>query len=275
MPDPFEELRSLEQGTPVNPLPASEVRRRGDRMRRRNNALAALGGVAAVALVAVPLSLAAHGTQRPAPGPAGPPSSATTWLHEVPASVDVTRLPADATFSFTGRDVSVVDDLTLCGRPTWSTRSGDPVAPALDAVGATYGEPGTESNAGRTLAVYADDTQAQAALDAIRAGVRACPVDTEGRGAPLRYSEVGTTLPADDALTFAEQADLGGGLLADLTVFQVARVGNALLVATEHTSAGGPQVLAQEVTRTTDLTAPVVAEMCVFAADPCEHAPAG
>ena len=42
----------------MNPLPASEVRRRGDRMRRRNTALATVGGVVAAAVfIGTPVAL--------------------------------------------------------------------------------------------------------------------------------------------------------------------------------------------------------------------------
>ena len=49
MPDPMDELSNFEPGVPVSPIPAAEVRRRGDRLRRRNTALAVGGAVAAIA----------------------------------------------------------------------------------------------------------------------------------------------------------------------------------------------------------------------------------
>lgn len=61
----------------MNPLTPSEVRRRGDRMRRRNNGVMALGAAAAVAVVAtsgVFVAGALDGTNDSAPGPAGDPS---------------------------------------------------------------------------------------------------------------------------------------------------------------------------------------------------------
>ena len=52
MPDPIDELENFSTPGLRGPLPAAEVRRRGTRLRRRNNALAAIGGVAAVAIIA-------------------------------------------------------------------------------------------------------------------------------------------------------------------------------------------------------------------------------
>jgi hypothetical protein len=273
MSDPIEDLQNFHpEGLDVNPLPASEVRRRGDRRRHRNNALAAIGALAAVAVIATPLAVAARGDHA-APMPANPPSPnrtvQTAWLRTIPGDFDLTTLPGEATFAFTARDVSVVDDLTLCGVPTFSTRSDDPAGPALDSRGAVYGEGGTESSAGRTLALYPSDRAAAKALDAIRHGVETCPVETQGSGAPLVHDTVEADLATDDSFVFTQQSRMDKDLYADLTVFQVARVGNALYLATTHTSAGGPQVVDAEVQRMARMSAPVLSDLCVFAADPC------
>ena len=276
MSDPIEDLQNFHpEGLDVNPLPASEVRRRGNRRRHRNNALAAMGALAAVAVIATPLAVAARGGDRPAPMPADPPSPSptrtvqTAWLRTIPADFDLTTLPGEATFAFTARDASVVDDLTLCGVPTFSTRSDDPVGPAVDTRDAVYGEGGTESSAGRTLALYPSDRVAAKALDAIRHGVETCPVETQGSGAPLVHDTVDADLATDESFVFTQQSRMDKDLYADLTVFQVARVGNALYLATTHTSAGGPQVVDTEVQRMARMSAPVLSDLCVFAADPC------
>lgn len=277
MSDPIRDLENLKhEGMNVNPLPASEVRRRGTRLRRRNNALAAVGALAVVAVIATPLAVVARGGDHaePGPGPVDSPSPTRTvqaeWLQAIPGDFDLTALPADATFAFTARDDSVVDDLTLCGVPTFSTRSSDPVGPAVDTAGAFYGEAGTESSAGRTLALYQSDKIAAKALDAIRHGVETCPVEQQpGGGAPLVRDSVPADLATDESYVFTQQSRMDKDLLADLTVFQVARVGNALYLATNHTSAGGPQVVDAEVRRMATQSAPVLSDMCVFAADPC------
>ncbi|GAA2135924.1 hypothetical protein GCM10009844_01670 [Nocardioides koreensis] len=280
MSDPIEDLENLKhEGLNVNPLPASEVRRRGTRMRRRNNAIAAVGALAVIAVVATPLAVVARGGDDASPGPVGTPSPSPTrtvdgagWLQAIPGSsgdFDLTALPDDATFRYDVRPLPVVDDLTLCGVPTFSTRSNDPVAPAVDFLGATYSEPGTDGSAGRTLALYENDEVAAKVLDAVRHGVETCPTEQQGQGAPLVYAAVDTELPAEDSYVFTQQARMDKDLLADLTVFQVARVGNAVYLATDHTSAGGPQVVDAEVQRMATLSAPVLSDMCIFAAEPC------
>lgn len=272
MSDPFDELRRLsEQGLDVNPIPASEVRRRGDRLRRRNHALAAVAGVAAIALIAVPLSLVANGSDRSTPEPANRP----TWLQAIPSGFDLTALPSDATFAYEPRMHTVVDDLTFCGDLTFSTRQGDAAASVVDTAGADYAEPGTESSSARSLVLYDDDTAAQAALDRIRSAVLACPTNIGPGDGDIRWAPAEVTLAADDAFVFTAQANMGGGLLADLEVTQVARVGNALYLSSVHTSAGGQQVVDIEVPRAAHFSAPVLSDMCVFAADPCGARPSG
>jgi hypothetical protein len=276
MPDPIEELRHFTPGVDVDPLPASEVRRRGDRRRRRTNALATVGGVAAVAALVVPLSLAVRGTDRSDPQPVGPsPSTASStavpglaWRQRIPADFDLTALPAGATFSYTPREAAGVDRLQLCGTTAFDTGPGAEV-PVVDSAGAVHGEAGTESTSARTLALYPSDQAAATVLGAIEEAVRACPVQRQDPGAPLVHAVVDTALATDDSFVFTQQARMDAQLYADLTVFQVARVGNALYVATSSTSAGGPQVVAAEVRRTAEQSAPVLSDMCTFAAQRC------
>ncbi len=61
MSDPIDELSNFEPGVPVSPIPAAEVRRRGERLRRRRTALGVGGAVAAVLLIAVPVAVVANG----------------------------------------------------------------------------------------------------------------------------------------------------------------------------------------------------------------------
>lgn len=97
--DPFTDFDT--GGIPVNPLPASEVRRRGDRMRRRRAAATAFGAAAAVAVVAVGGATVARGLggdPRP-PGPAGPAggSSASDAPPTTPSAPETTPSAPETT----------------------------------------------------------------------------------------------------------------------------------------------------------------------------------
>jgi hypothetical protein len=274
MPDPIEELQNFnQQGLHVNPLSASEVRRRGDRMRRRNTALAAVGGIAAaVIVIATPLAVVAnHDTDSsPSLPPASQPTPSTdqtAWLQKVPAGFPLAEgLSGGESPGHLPGSGPAVADLTFCGVSTWSATSDAPVK-AVDFDGVAFrGE--SEDSRSRVLSLYVDDTAAQRALDAIRAGVEACPQDPNGSGAPLVLDVVPADLAADDSIVFTQQSQMDVGLLADLTVFQVARVGNALYVATQYTSAGGQQVVDAEVQRMAGLSAAVLSDMSIFAAAP-------
>ena len=89
MPD-LNDLDRFDEGIPVNPMPASEVRRRGDRMRRRNTVLATVGGVAAAAVfVGLPVAIVANQSGDDDAAPVSPsgstdvPVNIVTWLQEV------------------------------------------------------------------------------------------------------------------------------------------------------------------------------------------------
>ncbi|MCW2792569.1 MAG: hypothetical protein JWO76_1667, partial [Nocardioides sp.] len=190
MSDPLEHLHRFDtEGLDVNPLPASEVRRRGNRMRRRNNALAAVGGLAAVALIAVPLAITAHGDDRTGIDPANPsptlttePAVSTAWVQEIPGSFPLTRgMPAT-----NGHDGSPVTaqpgydaqaPVAPCGSQPWDTETPVPASDVEQAIYTGESEGGEE----RVLALYADQDAAAEALDAIRTPlVEGCTVPRHG-----------------------------------------------------------------------------------------------
>lgn len=281
MPDPtgpdfLAELESFTTpGLRMDPLPAAEVRRRGARRRRRNITLAAAGGVLAVAVIATPVALIAGHQSSSEPQPAPNVPTTRTWQRTIPTALDLTALPADATFSFTAQDEPGVDDLTFCGVPGFSTSSEDPAGPAVDSAGAAYGEAGTESIAARTLALYSDDGVAASAFDGLQQRIQSCPTDDNARGTRLVNEIVPTpAADADASFVFTNQAK-DGDLLADLTVIQVVRTGNAIYLATSHTSAGGDQVAAGEIERLAEQSAPVLSQLCAFAAAGCGSTPDG
>ena len=104
--DPLESLDNFPEGLHVDSLPASEVRRRGDRMRRRNTALATVGGVVAAAVfIGTPVALMSGNDDDsvdPPTVPADVPEPTTPsaeWLTEIPAEFPLadglTRPPAE------------------------------------------------------------------------------------------------------------------------------------------------------------------------------------
>jgi hypothetical protein len=238
----------------MTPLPAAEVRRRGTRLRRRNNALAAVGGLAVIAAIAAPLAVLAgnQGSSDPDPAPPG-----HHWVQEVPADYplaaglpgapEVTAEPGAA-------------DVELCQEPVWTTDG------TIDVAGASYSE--GEGQSGRTLAMYADDTAAERAITAIRGAVEACPRDPNGSGVPLVSAPIETDLGGDASFAFSQQSQ-GSGLLADLTLVEVVRSGNVLYLESAHTSAGGPSVVAQVAANMEARSTEARAGLCLFSASGC------
>lgn len=262
MRDPIEELENFTvPGTPMTPLPAAEVRRRGNRIRRRNNALAGAAAVAVVAAIVAPLAvLADRGEDRTID-----PAPQTEWVQQVPDGFPL----ANGMYgepSVTTR--SGIDDIELCGTTVWSPT--DPVS-TVDLAGARYEE--NEAYQGRTLALYSDDDAAAQALQAIRSGVEGCGRDEQSAGLPLVNERVTVDLGAD-AFSFIQRADEGGGLLGQLTTWEVVRSGNALLLDTSYGSAGDDSAVDQAVSMLANRSEVVRGQLCVFSADPCTRPPA-
>ena len=87
MPDPIDELSNFEPGVPVSPIPAAEIRRRGEQLRRRRTALVVGGAVAAIVLIAVPVAVVAGGDDdggTPQPAGSGLTEDALLTADEVP-----------------------------------------------------------------------------------------------------------------------------------------------------------------------------------------------
>lgn len=270
--DPLESLDNFPEGLHVNALPASEVRRRGDRMRRRNTALATVGGVVAAAVfIGTPVALMSGNDDdivQPAP-PAPTQTDGPTdgkWLTEIPADFPL----ADGFPETNGLDGSPtevvtegvnVEPLELCGT-SWP---GDGL---LDAYEITYtGE--SEDTSSRQLLLY-DNDEVAPSLTALREAVRACPNQpTEGGDSVLLSSLVDLDLGTEDSVVVAQQVQFDDGLISDLTVIEVARSGNAVWIETSYGSAAGPDVIEFETERLRDRAAVPLGAMCVFSVDPC------
>ncbi len=255
MRDPIEELENFTvPGPPMNPLPAAEVRRRGNRIRRRNTALAGAAAVAVLAAVVTPVALLAGGPQgrdvQPAPA---------TWLQDVPQDFP---LNSGMFGEPRVRATSGVEDIVLCGTTVWSP--DDPVA-TVDIAGARFEE--NEAFQGRTLALYADDAAAEKALTSIRSGVTDCARDEIGGGSTLVHQQVDGGL-GEQSFSFIEQVE-EPDLVSQLTLWGVVRSGNALYLDTSYGAAAGDQALATALSNMTHRSEVVRAQLCVFSADPC------
>ena len=249
MRDPLDELENFTNpGLTMDPLTASEVRRRGTRMRRRNNALAAIGGVAAVAIIATPLAMAATDNSTdttPAPSTQSP-SPTATWVTEIPADFPLAEgLPAPVRTE-ASYESPVTDVCT-----GWAPSEASEVRQAV------FTE--SEGRSTHTLALYPDDGEAELALTAVSAQLQACVMLTEGK---QRWVEA---LPSDDgdqSLVYVNHYSDA----SDIDVVRLVRVGNAILQATSYSNGVPTQDSADAVAQDAES---VVDAMCTFSADPC------
>lgn len=270
MPDLNDDLFSSfkNEGSPVTPLPASEVRRRGDRMRRRNNTLAAVGGVAAaLVVIATPLAVVANqSTDSSEPQPADTPTT-IAWPQQIPADFEVRAgMRGDAANPPQDTTDPGVEQVEVCGEVAFDATGDGPV----DVRGAHYeSTESTEDIVDRTVALYADGASATRAYDSLLNAVRLCgsePPTEVGDVFEWTASPIG--LAADDsALVTRGQIAEGDSFPSLVDYYVVARTGNALLVT--HTAGANAQEVADAQRSDAE---PVVAEMQRFSAD--ENAPA-
>ena len=256
--DPFETFKAT-MSNDLQPLPAAEVRRRGDRLRRRNTALAVAGGtVAAMTAIGVPIALTQGGD--PTDGDSGllatqgPSTDAAEWRTDVPEGFPLVQgLPETNVFSGTpveAREGYEPQAPGPCRGEAWD------VTGSLDVLQAVFQD--TEGGTDRVLSVFADETEAAERVDAMAEQAATCN-DSETRVVPLT-GDLG-----EQSLTFANVWDDGSAYL-----HQAVRVGNAVLYTTSYFQGGGdPEAVEISREAVQDRSAEVVAAMCVFAADPC------
>jgi hypothetical protein len=239
MPDLNDDLFSSfkSEGNPVNPLPASEVRRRGDRMRRRNNVLASAGGVvAALVVIATPLAVVANqgsesSGRQDFTGPAQ-----VAWRQTIPETVDVAAgMGGAASAAPEVSDQPGVATVEVCGETAFDALDGP-----VDVAGATQaGDPGTDDGgSARTLALYADGAAADAAVSGLVDAVRACSSEPAGDGDSRTYEVTGADLSADEAYVVGRGLQRAGEDYPEMVdYYVVAQTGNAVVV-TEHPGTG-------------------------------------
>ena len=269
MPDRIEELENFTNPElTTQPLPATEVRRRGARRRRRNLALATAGTIAACALIGTPLAVIVAGGRPDSAVVVEQPAVPVEWLKTIPSDFPLGdgMSPTPGTDPATvGEQVGevVLDAIDVCGKRAWSHES----AGVSDVLGAVWSD-GITGGEQRTLAVYDSDRRAEAALGAIAARVTGCPDQPPG---DLVIAPFALTSDAgDDSFAYFDQYADRDGPTGDGNAFFVVRVGNALLLDKTYFGGAGDTATAQQ---TADLlstrSAPVIEQMCVFSATGC------
>ena len=264
--DPFDPFDDFPEGLHVDALPASEVRRRGDRMRRRNTAVAAVGGVVAAAVfIGVPVALTAGNDDNdiepaPQPTPSVTEDAEPSWVVEIPEDFPVTEGMADQGEPTEGD----LDAFPLC-ETSYPTSRG-----TADSVTYFYSGDG-ESSATRVFQLWPDDATAEESLTGLVEAIEACPQEsTPGGEALIRTRHVPFDLDAEDSVTFVQEVVEDDGLISGLFTVEVARVGNAVLVDSSYGSAGGDEAIAIATENLEGRSALTRDEMCLFAANPCQ-----
>ena len=270
MPDRIEELENFTNPElTMQPLPATEVRRRGTRLRRRNIALAAAGTIAACALIGTPIAFTVADAQPDSPVVAEQPVAPTVeWLKTIPGDfpLDDGMSPTPGTDPATvGEQVGevVLEAIDVCGKRAWSYDS----ARVSDVLGAVWSD-GLSGGEQRTLAVYDSGRRAQGALDAIAARVTSCPKLPPGDLVIRPFAL--ESAAGDDSFAYFDQYADRDGPTGEGNAFFVVRVGNALLLAKTYFGGAGDPAIAQETanllsTRSTS----VIEQMCVFSGTGC------
>ncbi|HEX6248939.1 MAG TPA: hypothetical protein VFZ64_13795 [Nocardioidaceae bacterium] len=301
MRDPFEELKNLNVAGPA--LPAHEVRRRGDRMRRRRTALQAVGAAAAVAVIAsggammtgsltsttppagpatpTPVetpssSPAPEQTEPPEPSPTPAPEPEPTpgptpeggWRTAVPDGFPIARGLPEAGGDIPAWEWSVGPGTQLsavaCGeREKLPARPVDGLRVAV--------EPPDES-AWRHLLLFEDAATAAEAHGRLLASAGNCPDVVQDRTSPdeirwfLSQSARGRTPVIDvEGRVYAGGSDVR---VPGRVLTRVVQVGNAVLVARLDSASSGIGRDAEARGLTSDVET-LIGEMCVFAADGC------
>jgi hypothetical protein len=282
MSDLFDPLRGLTDDPVTAAPPPDEIRRRGDRMRRRRTAIQVLGTAAAVAMVAVGVVTVqdlrtdsgrelppATSTPSPSPSPsvtAGPTSPAT----RVPAGFPLDEGMLDGE-EVTGpsRDALWLADITICG----DVASYSPADVTTDAVAVSHD--GTGYSQRRQLMVYPDAATARQMARDLVDKFTACPrydTDTGDTGHGEALNDVSTREVGDEAWVVKTGALFDGTPVIGQDIYSVVRVGNAVLFSWSGGEGPGltdPDAFEGSAQAELDGLQPVVDAMCAFSVDGC------
>jgi len=283
MSDPIHDLENFNsEGLPVNPLAPSEVRRLGDRMRRRRNAAAVVAGVAAVAVIAAPIALYAGRDDSSAPSPAPSPSESTTsapvvpdpivsWFEEIPEDFPLAVGWPDDDEAERGEDGLKGPDRVL--RSLTFTLCGDTLNDTVyvDRLRADWTN--VEDYRHRQLTTYADADQAVAEVKALTDFHRECPTE-EGDDGYTRVTEVQRTEVGGESWAVVTHYEFDGAPAVGLTITHVIRLGRAVLINTISNEGGAGQDPDGEVRGHLDAMTSAIAQpmsrMCVFTKAGCD-----
>lgn len=282
MSDPFDTLKHLDEGPARPALPASEVRRRGDRMRRRRGAMQALGAtLAVVTIVGGGFAVGGELTDgaRPVPPPAsqGPspvdPKPEDDWRTAIPADFPLDQGFPEADFSESeltppGPDVQPFEYVEACEKGVF------PTIQAREGLGTVFQQP--EDMRSRLLTTYADADEAHGVLTAVVQGFDACPRESYG-GVPesVALTEVRETGVGDEGYAIVRTYESGGHPAIGLGQIHVVRVGNALLLLSTSNEGGGTkQDVERQVEEQTAQTQALAEAMCIFSLAGCSEDPA-
>lgn len=289
MRDPLDELKNLYGATGEPPLPSADVRRRGDRMRRRRMAFQALGVAAAVLAVVSGGALVTGDLNgsTPSPGPAtqspsqGPQSTAPPsggpappggWLTEIPAGFAL----GDGLPEPDGEAGPV--KLDGDSRSPWvldPCRERPEVELRADYLGITQRVPAGFHQ--RQLAVYWDDETAAEVMAGFAEELQRCPnqqnLDEPGGGFTEDvWTEYGGDLDSgDESFTIVRHLEQSGMRMTPAVHYAAVRVGNAVLVSAYGAEFGAsqPEQIKQALEGPSAAVAAIADRMCVFATDPC------
>lgn len=194
MSDPIEErLDHFDPGRPVTPMNPAEVRRRGDRRRRRDIALATVGATVAVVLIATPIALFSGGEDDQSLDPANPvptptASSGLASLSDVNL-LSAADLPSVKGFTDWKAHPGTPGRTLGCESESWVTLGAD------DSVTRDFGShipPGPANNSGSTddtavvrtaVLQFADGDAAASAYGTVETLISECPDGIAGQDA--------------------------------------------------------------------------------------------
>lgn len=284
MSDPIHDLENFNsEGLPVNPLAPSEVRRLGDRMRRRRNATAVVAGVAAVAVIAAPIALYAGRDDRSAPNPEPGPASSTTASPDVVETTPPTPEPVRAlvkeipegfplAVGWPDDDQAESEEQGLTG-PNRKLDSllfemcgntfDDP--PYVDRLRANWTNP--EDYRDRQLTTYADAGAAVDAVSSLTDFYRACPEEEVSDGY-TRVRTVQRTQVGGESWALAQHLEFEGAPAISIYVVHVIRLGRAVLIDTSASEGSKGDIDVTIAGMTTNTVEPV-SRMCVFTEAGC------